>query len=506
VNKPRERAKDDAAEAGISFRQFVWLWNRAQGQTTPALHLEIAEWLGRCWEQGDRQLVLLVFRNAGKSTLVGIFCAWLLLNDPDLRILVLAAEHDLARKMVRNVKRIIERHPLTRRLVPRHADQWAADQFTVCRPLTQRDPSLLARGISANVTGSRADVVICDDVEVPNTCTTPHKRAELRDRLREIDYVLVPGGLQLYIGTPHSYYSIYVDQPRAELGEQAPFLSGYQRLCIPVLDEHGESRWPERFPLEQIEAIRRKSGPAKFDSQMLLRPQSVEQVRLDPERLVRYDAGLDYRQGNGEAILSIAGRRMVSATGWWDPAYGAPAAGDASVVAAVFVDGDGGYWLHGIRYLHHEPALVGEVDEATQLCRQVARFAEQMHLPSISVETNGLGRFLPALLRRELHALGVNCPVVEHVSHRSKDQRILDAFDPLLAASMLRAHAGVWATRFIEEMREWRPGRACRDDGLDAVSGCILAEPVRLQRFTPARRPDWRPGRSLQAAATDFQL
>ena len=58
--------------------------------------------------------MLLVFRNAGKSTLVGIFCAWLLLNDPDLRILVLAAEHDLARKMVRNVKRIIERHPLTR--------------------------------------------------------------------------------------------------------------------------------------------------------------------------------------------------------------------------------------------------------------------------------------------------------------------------------------------------------------------------------------------------------
>ena len=77
--------------------------------------------------------------------LVGVFCAWLLLNDPDLRILVLAAEHDLARKMVRNVKRIIERHPLTGGLVPRRGDQWTADQFTVRRALTQRDPSLLAR-------------------------------------------------------------------------------------------------------------------------------------------------------------------------------------------------------------------------------------------------------------------------------------------------------------------------------------------------------------------------
>ena len=49
-------------------------------------------------------------------------------------------------------------------------------------------------------------------------------------------------------------------------------------------------------------------------------------------------------------------------------------------------------------------------------------------------------------------------PVVEHVSQRSKEQRILEAFDPLLAAGALRAHASVWASPFIEEMREWRPG------------------------------------------------
>lgn len=502
-----ERARSKRSADGprkVGFRQFVWLWNHCQGQTTPALHLEIAAWLNQRWEQGDRRLVLLVFRSAGKSTLVGIFCAWLLLNAPDLRILVLAAEHDLARKMVRNVKRIIERHPLTRPLVPRRADQWAADQFTVRRRRTQRDPSLLARGIAANITGSRADIVVCDDVEVPNTCATPNRRAELRQRLRELEYVLTPGGLQLYIGTPHSYYSIYVDQAREETGEQAAFLAGYRRLCIPVLDARGRNRWPERFPSDKLEEIRRHSGPAKFDSQMLLRPRSVEQTRLDPQRLIRYAAELDYREGNGEATLAIAGRRMVSASGWWDPAYGSPGSGDASVVAVVFVDGDGTYWLHAIQYLAHDPALTGELDEASQLCRQVARFADQHRLPSITLETNGLGRFLPALLRREINRQRVPCPVVEHTSHRNKDQRILDAFDPLLAAGMLRAHDRVWATPFIEEMREWRPGQRCRDDGLDAVSGCLLSEPVRLRRSAPERRRDWRPGQSLQAAATDF--
>ena len=500
----------DAAEHGgapacpsIGFRQFVWLWNRCQGQTTPALHLEIAEWLEDRWREGDRRLVLLVFRSAGKSTLVGIFCAWLLLRDPDLRILVLAAEHELARKMVRNVQRIIERHPLTRHLVPGRAEQWASGQFTVRRHLTRRDPSLLARGIGSNITGSRADVVICDDVEVPNTCTTALRREDLRSRLHEISYVLVPGGLQLYVGTPHSHDSIYAEEREAD-DDGPAFLTGFARLCIPLLDERGASRWPERFTTEAIEEIRRRSGPAKFESQMLLRPRSLEDIRLDPALLTRYDAPLELRQANGESVLSLAGGRLVSATCWWDPAYGAPQVGDASVVAAVFVDEHGAYWLHDIRYLEHDPARRHEVDEATQLCRQVAAFARDLYLPAVTIETNGLGRFLPALLRRELHALGLACPVLEHVSRSSKEQRILQAFDPLLAAGALRAHAAVWASPFVEEMREWRPGRRCRDDGLDAVSGCLLAEPVRLARGGPGRRQDWRPGQSPHKAITAF--
>ena len=278
------QAEGCAAKVGasrIGFRQFVWLWNRCQGQTTPPLHIDIAEWLGQRWTDGDRQLVLLVFRSAGKSTLVGIFCAWLLLGDPDLRIMILAAEHELARKMVRNVKRIVERHPLTSHLVPKRAEQWASDQFTVERELTRRDPSLLARGIGANITGSRADIIICDDVEVPNTCATPLRREELRSRLHEISYVLVPGGLQLFVGTPHSYDSIYAETHDPN-HQTEPFLSGFERLCIPLIDNDGASAWPDRFTADHISELQRRSGPAKFASQMLLQPKSIEEIRLDP--------------------------------------------------------------------------------------------------------------------------------------------------------------------------------------------------------------------------------
>jgi len=165
------------------FRLFVVLWNQMQNLSTPDIHLDICSWLEQRWQQGDKELLLMAFRSAGKSTLVGLFAAWLLYRQPDLRILVLAAEGTLAKKMVRNVKRIIERHPLTPNLKPERADQWASDRFTVKRMMELRDPSMLARGMTSNITGSRADIIICDDVEVPSTCDSAEKREGLREKL-----------------------------------------------------------------------------------------------------------------------------------------------------------------------------------------------------------------------------------------------------------------------------------------------------------------------------------
>lgn len=492
------------------FDLFVAVWNRQQNFDTPKLHIEISRWLENNWHTGETEILLMAFRNSGKSTLVGLFCAWLLFNHPDMRILVMAADLMLARKMVRNVKRIIERHPLTGALVPKKLEQWASERFTINRHTEHRDPSMQARGVGANVTGSRADIIICDDVEVPNTCDTPAKRQDLRQRLEELSYVLVPGGTQLYIGTPHTLDSIYVQKPPPEAGDASAFLEGFIRLELPLLDEQGNSRWPERFPPERIDKMRRRSGPNKFRSQMMLRPTSLSEGRLDPDKLKFYNTEIEYREGNGEASLWLAGRKMVSASCWWDPSYGSPLRGDASVVAALFADAQGDYWLHRMAYLTHDPAKTDVTDEATQQCRQVCSFIKALHLPSIKIETNGIGKFLPGLLRRELTLSGVRAAVVEAISSRGKDLRIIEAFDAVLAAERLHVHDSVRSTPFVSEMREWRPGARSADDGLDAVAGCLLSEPVRLPRLLSSVSgkppPDWRFGSRVVTAKTDFDL
>lgn len=499
-------------DAKPSFPVFVAMWNEVQRLSTPHLHFEIAGWLADKWATGERELLLMAFRNSGKSTLVGLFAAWLIACDPELRILVLAAEQQLAVKMVRNVRRILERHPLTAGLKPKAAEEWASDRFTVARAMTHRDPSMLAKGIVANVTGSRADVVICDDVEVPNTCDTPDKRQALRDRLDEIDFVLSPDGLRLFVGTPHTYHSIYAETARTELGEAKPYLAGFHRLILPIVDDAGESRWPERFPPSRIDAIAERAGPAKFRSQMMLEPSDISEARLDPDRMQPYDLELSYREGNGEPVLKLGDKRMASVSCFWDPSFGRPGRGDGCVIAAVFTDADGDYWLHGIEYLTHNPALADDMDEATQLCRQAVSFARRHYVPAVTIETNGVGKFLPGLFRREVGRAGLTCAVLEHNSSRAKAARILEAFDAVLAAGRLHISNRARAGKFVSEMRDWRPDGNTPDDGLDAVAGCLLAEPVRLGRH--ARSSDararnmtrWRPGFDPVRLTADFDV
>ncbi|KAA5605405.1 phage terminase large subunit [Roseospira marina] len=494
----------------LSFPEVLWIWNHVQGRGTPAHHQRMARWLEERWAARDRGCLLMAFRGSGKSTVVGLFCAWLLAGWPDTRILVLAAEQGLAARMVRNVKRILERHPATPGRKPPHPDQWASDQFTIVRPTESRDPSMVARGITGNITGTRADLIICDDVEVPNTSDTVTKRAHLRARLSELDYVLTPGGVQVYIGTPHAYQSIYAAEPRVEAGETTPFLDGFPRLEIPLLNAAGASAWPGRFSPATVETIRRRQGPNKFASQMQLRPVNLADSRLDPDRLRVYDDALSYSEARGRPVLRLGERRLVSASCWWDPALGDPTrGGDGSVLAALFTAEDGSYWLHRVAYLTASAEGDAPDDAASALCRQVAGILDALHLPAVTVETNGIGRFLPGLLRKALREAGVAAAVVEHASSRAKAQRIVDAFDPVLAERALWAHRSVWESPFIAEMREWRPNGGGHDDGLDAVAGCLASQPVRLGHGAAARASragDWRPGAaSVTAAETDWR-
>lgn len=493
----------------ISFYQFSYIWFKLQSLSLPKHQRKIIKWLEKMYHSDQRQALLMAFRNSGKSTLVGLFCAWVLYDNNAIRILVMAADHSLAKKMVRNVKRIIERHPLTSSLKPDKLDQWAADQFTIKRNQELRDPSMLAKGLNANITGLRADIIICDDVEVPKNCDSPNKRTDMREKLQELDYILTPQGMQLYIGTPHTYYTIYQVEYDATKKEVDPFLYKFNKLEVPILNTAGASAWPERFPESKIASIRARSGENKFLSQMMLQPVNIAESLLDPERLKSYTDKLEIIFSNNRECLKLGDKKLISSSCWWDPSFGnTEAKNDNSVIACVFTDTQGGYWLHDLEYISVKDD--GSSNVASMQCEKVIRFLKRNFLPSIRIESNGIGKFLPSILRQKLAEEKLRVAVLENYSTQNKQTRILEAFEVLLAERALNVHSKIWQTPFIAEMREWSVEANCKDDALDAVAGCILSEPIRItkpllstQDFT---MQNWRGQSTDYKAKTNFDV
>ncbi len=193
----------------MAFCDFMDQWNALLGMKTPAHHRRIMEFLVNTWTTPPNRGLLMAFRHSGKSTVVGIFAACVLCMRPESRILILSAETTLSSRMVGHVRNILENHPRCSDMIPTGRRTWASDRITVNRPIGIREPSVICAGVAGNITGARADLIICDDVEVPNTSNTPDKREKLRERLRELDFILSPGGTMIYIGTPHTVDTIY---------------------------------------------------------------------------------------------------------------------------------------------------------------------------------------------------------------------------------------------------------------------------------------------------------
>ena len=189
--------------------QFAECWNNILGYTTPKHHKDMLNFLYDVWQSPNHRGLLMAFRHSGKSTVVGIFAACVLYLRPETRILVLSAHTVLAARMVQHIKNILENHPLCADLIPNSKKEWSNDKITINRPIGIREPSVICQGIHGNITGMRADLIICDDVEVPNTSNTAQKREALRERLRELDFILSPNGTMIYIGTPHTMDTIY---------------------------------------------------------------------------------------------------------------------------------------------------------------------------------------------------------------------------------------------------------------------------------------------------------
>lgn len=474
--------------------------------------MRICHWM----EHRGPLAVLRCHRGIGKSTLLAVYNAWRYRYDITYRILHQSESDGTAYKTSRDTQNVLRRHPWCEGLLP--AGQGTVEQWWVegAAEIDARNASMYAKGILSNVTSARADECQNDDVEVPRNIGTPEAREKLRYRLGEQTHILVPGGRHLYIGTPHTHDSLYDEMERlgadcltirmfeqehrtekpsrtVEVGFDPEYIfigiGKGARLLAPGIDYqvaagrvsfagmpegfvdcYAGCAWPQRFTRDELLTRRQLTRTInEWDSQYQLHSKPIGEIRLDPEKIIPYDMKPLLRQANREAVMMLGNVRIIGARCRWDCSLG-KVTSDASAISLVLTDAAGRlYWQFAI-------GLTGDVDEQ---CAAVRKLVLEYHIPSVTVETNGPGGFVPPILRK--HLRGLVCGVVEDHASTNKNKDILDAFEAPMSIGLLWAHIDVLDGPMWDQMKDWNPAvKEQPDDYLDSGARAIRATPVRI--------------------------
>lgn len=531
----------------VKFLTFFVMWARVQGWKVPALHVRMCLWLEECH---DSMRVLMVFRGAAKSTIYAVFKAWQLYQDRTWVSLIWAADGKLATKLTRDTINVIQRHPLCGGMLPTKP---GAQMFWVSGSNDARNASMTAVGVNQNVTSARARDIDYDDVEVPKNIKTADARENLRNKIQEATFILVPGGRETYIGTPHTHNSIYTELVsggaallkiplfesaiRYESTDKAtrykfPFTPGADGLYVitgihklarllvegrdylvekneivfanppnEVLDIYAHCAWPERFTREDVIKRRKKTRTLNYwDSQYMLEAKPISEIRLDPDRIQRYEVEPTFHTANRILTMWLGKLQIVGCSMRWDPSSG-KVDSDISAVCLDLQDAAGRH------YWHRMEALTGQIAETDESGRriiggqvmQLCNLIEKFKIPRVTVETNGIGQFAPTFLRMAIRQRNLVCSVVEEPAVQNKNRRIIEAIEPLVQSGMLWAHSSVLDGPLYDQMKEFNPGTTRQaDDLLDAGAGAITDQPARigghlLRNLNPPEREDWRP-------------
>lgn len=212
------------------FRNFMYLvWKHLNLPDPTPVQYDIADFL----QNGPRRTITEAFRGVGKSYVTCAFVVHQLLLDPEKKFMVVSASKSRADDFSTFTQRIIMELPICQHLVAKSDQRWSKIAFDVAPAKASGSASVKSVGITGQLTGSRADIIIADDIEVPNNSMTQMMREKLSEAVKEFDAVLKPDGRIIYLGTPQCEMSLYN-----------------------VLTERGyELRiWPARYPdAEKIE-------------------------------------------------------------------------------------------------------------------------------------------------------------------------------------------------------------------------------------------------------------
>jgi len=441
------------------FKLFLQaLWQQLDLPSPTRAQYAIADYL----QHGPKRLQIQAFRGVGKSWITGAFVLWTLFNNPEKKIMIISASKERADNMSIFLQKLIIETPWLSHLQPKSDDsRWSRISFDVnCSP--HQAPSVKSVGITGQLTGSRADLMILDDIEVPGNSMTELMREKLLQLCTEAESILTPkdDSRICYLGTPQTSFTVY-----SKLAERSykPFIwparyprkvSQYEGLLAPQLVadiDNGAEPWnvtdPDRFADDDLIEREAAMGRSNFLLQFML-----DTSLSDSEKFPLKMADLVVTAVNPttapDSIIWCSDPRNVikelptvglpgdyfyspmQLQGEWHPYQETicsvdPSGRGTDETAAAFIS-----QRNGFLYLHKMCAYRDGYSDTTLL--DILRHCKKYNVSKLVIETNFGDGIVAELFKKHLQQTKQAIDVEEVRANVRKEDRIIDALEPVM--------------------------------------------------------------------------
>ena len=443
------------------FKLFLQaLWEQLDLPSPTRAQYAIADYL----QNGPKRLQIQAFRGVGKSWITGAFVLWTLFKDPEKKIMIISASKERADNMSIFLQKLIIETPWLNHLRPKSDEaRWSRISFDVlCSP--HQAPSVKSVGITGQLTGSRADLMVLDDIEVPGNSMTELMREKLLQLCTEAESILTPKSDSriCYLGTPQTTFTVY-----RKLAERnyRPFvwpsryprkskLSQYEGLLAPQIVEDLENaaeEWdvtdPDRFDNDDLIEREAAMGRSNFMLQFQL-----DTSLSDAEKFPLKMADLVVTSVNPESApdqvvwcsdpqnvikdlptVGLPGDYFYSPmqlqgewTGYTETICSVdPSGRGTDETAAAFISQKNGYL-----YLHEMRAYRDGYSDTTLL--DILRGCRKFGVTKLVIETNFGDGIVGELFKKHLQNTRQAIDVEEVRANVRKEDRIIDSLEPVL--------------------------------------------------------------------------
>ena len=443
------------------FKLFLQaLWEQLDLPSPTRAQYAIADYL----QNGPKRLQIQAFRGVGKSWITGAFVLWTLFKDPEKKIMIISASKERADNMSIFLQKLIIETPWLNHLRPKSDEaRWSRISFDVlCSP--HQAPSVKSVGITGQLTGSRADLMVLDDIEVPGNSMTELMREKLLQLCTEAESILTPKADSriCYLGTPQTTFTVY-----RKLAERnyRPFvwpsryprknkLSQYEGLLAPQIVEDLENaaeEWdvtdPDRFDNDDLIEREAAMGRSNFMLQFQL-----DTSLSDAEKFPLKMADLVVTSVNPESApdqvvwcsdpqnvikdlptVGLPGDYFYSPmqlqgewTGFSESICSVdPSGRGTDETAAAYISQKNGYL-----YLHEMRAYRDGYSDGTLL--DILRGCKKYGVTKLVIETNFGDGIVGELFKKHLQNTKQAIDVEEIRANVRKEDRIIDSLEPVL--------------------------------------------------------------------------